>query len=104
MVKLGKMMWNEIVKATCSRARRTGSKAIAAILKRRNRPTGAYQAHVGTLLNLQVAQCSRVRRTAQHHTLPSTGNGGYCAQTLRPDGANRQRPADLPRRVGRAAE
>jgi hypothetical protein len=28
MVKLGKMMWNEIVKANCSRASRTGSKSI----------------------------------------------------------------------------
>ena len=28
IVKLGKMMWNVIVKANCSRARRTGSKSI----------------------------------------------------------------------------
>ena len=29
MVKLGKMMWKAMVKANCSRARRTGSKSIA---------------------------------------------------------------------------
>jgi hypothetical protein len=34
-VKLGKMMWNKIVNANCSRARRTGSKSIANLSRAR---------------------------------------------------------------------
>src|SRR5262249_22562351 len=52
MLKLGKMMWNEIENANCSRDRNSGVKAMTAILSRsrrnafRDEPRGALSGHV----------------------------------------------------------